>query len=258
MNPNPVEEETRIILRTIAESLRDKRKIKMIRPLILSPSISSRSNPGSVMAQALPQPLPIRWIRKPVDSARSGVKNLPEGETLCWVEHDVIRNVTPAMLKWWFGHIDGDVTIQGNRINRYRAWHPDDHILHEYSNRKEDGTVGVGTTMHIVEMLGRRREHLIDVETEITRLDEGGFAHESRRLGLPVVKMEYHFEQVPEGTLYRNTMTVGLGFTLGKPVNRLIKSFAFDEAYAHAWIKHNIEEVGNFELFLPQLYASEV
>jgi hypothetical protein len=31
----------------------------------------------------------------------------------------------------------------------------------------------------------------------------------------------------------------------------------FDEARGRAWITHNIEEVGNFETFLPKLYAVE-
>jgi hypothetical protein len=31
----------------------------------------------------------------------------------------------------------------------------------------------------------------------------------------------------------------------------------FDEARGRAWIKHNIEEVGNFEAFLPELCAIE-
>lgn len=30
-----------------------------------------------------------------------------------------------------------------------------------------------------------------------------------------------------------------------------------DEARGRAWIQHNVEEVGNFESFLPQLYAAE-
>jgi hypothetical protein len=44
---------------------------------------------------------------------------------------------------------------------------------------------------------------------------------------------------------------------VGKLVNWVIRTFVFDEARGRAWIKQNIEEVGNFESFLPKLYAIE-
>jgi hypothetical protein len=50
---------------------------------------------------------------------------------------------------------------------------------------------------------------------------------------------------------------VGTERFLGPIVNPLIRALAFDEARGRAWIKHNIEEVGNFEAFLPQLHAAE-
>jgi hypothetical protein len=50
---------------------------------------------------------------------------------------------------------------------------------------------------------------------------------------------------------------VGATGLVGRLINPLIRRFAFDEARGRAWIKHNIEEVGNFESFLPRLYASE-
>ena len=40
-------------------------------------------------------------------------------------------------------------------------------------------------------------------------------------------------------------------------LNALVRAFAFDEKRGRAWIRHNIEEVGNFESFLPQLYRGE-
>jgi hypothetical protein len=62
---------------------------------------------------------------------------------------------------------------------------------------------------------------------------------------------------VESGTRYHNSLTVGTQGFAGGIVNPLIRTLAFDEAHGRAWIKHNIEEVGNFEAFLPQLYAAE-
>jgi hypothetical protein len=59
------------------------------------------------------------------------------------------------------------------------------------------------------------------------------------------------------GTFYKNSLTVGARGSLGKLINWMIRAFMFDEARGQTWINHNIEEVGNFESFLPQLYAAE-
>ena len=106
-------------------------------------------------------------------------------------------------------------------------------------------------------MLGANPDYLIDVHSEIVKLDEQGFAHRPRFHGLRLANMDYEFQQTDEGTLYRNSLTVGARGIVGKLVNSVIRTFMFDEARGRAWIKHNIEEVGNFEAFLPQLYASE-
>jgi hypothetical protein len=204
-----------------------------------------------------PEPLDIPWTCKPVETARSGIEILPDGRMRCWIEHDLIRGVTPQMLVWWFQHLEGEMSYHGRQLNRYRVWHPRDHIAIEYSKRNPGGSVGVGSFIHLTEMFGANPAYLTDVHTEIVRLDEGGFAHRPRIHGLRLAEMDYEFEAVEGGTLYRNSLTVGLVGTIGRLVNPLIRAFAFDTARGRAWIKHNVEEVGNFEAFLPELYASE-
>lgn len=205
-----------------------------------------------------PDPLDIQWVCKPVESARSGFEILSDGRINFWIEHQVVRGVTPKMLVWWFKHLEGDMLYDGQRLNRYRVWHPRDHISIEYSRRNPDGTIGVGCVIHLTEMFGANPDYLIDLHTEITKLDEQGFAHRPRLHGLRLARMDYQFNAVESGTLYRNSLTVGAAGIVGWIVNPLIRTFAFDEARGRAWIKHNIEEVGNFESFLPQLYAAEV
>lgn len=208
------------------------------------------------MKRQAPEPLDIPWICKPIESAQSGIEILADGRIRCWIVHELLREVHPKMLVWWFQHLEGDVAIGGERYNRYRVWHPRDHVAIAYSRRNPDNTIGVGCVIHITEMLGANPDYLVDIHTEITRLDEGGFAHRPRFHGLRLARMDYEFTQAPEGTLYRNSLTVGVEGTFGRPINALIRRFLFDEARGLAWIKHNIEEVGNFESFLPQLYAA--
>jgi hypothetical protein len=107
-------------------------------------------------------------------------------------------------------------------------------------------------------MLGANPDYLVDVWSEITKLDEEGFAHRPRLHGLPIVRMDYRFSPTPAETLYRNSLTVGIQGWLGRLVNPLIRRYLFKPARGRAWIKHKLEEAGNFESFLPQLYAAEV
>jgi hypothetical protein len=204
-----------------------------------------------------PKPLPIDWVRKSVGSSRSGIEILPDGRLRCWIEHEVIRGVTPGMLVWWFKNLEGDVDLDGKLYDRYRVWHPEDHLFARYAKRNSDGTAGVGSVIHLAEMLNGRPEYLVHIRTEIIKLDETGYIHRPRMHGLRLAEMEYAFEPMDGGTRYTNSLTVGLRGWLGRIVDPLIRRFIFDEARGRAWIRHNVEEVGNFELFLPRLYFSE-
>jgi hypothetical protein len=208
------------------------------------------------MKRRPPEPLDIPWICKPVESARSGVDILPDGRLHCWIEHEILHGVTPGMLVWWFKHLEGDIDYAGRRLNRYRVWHPRDHIAVEYSRRNEDGSVGVGCVIHLTEMFGGNPDYLTDVHTLITKLDQDGFAHRPSFHGLRLARVDYTFQMTAGGTLYRNSLTIGAAGFAGRLLNPLIRAFLFSEARGQAWIKHNIEEVGNFESFLPVLYAA--
>ncbi len=48
------------------------------------------------------------------------------------------------MLDWWFRHLEGDMDFEGQRLPRYRVWHPVDDIEVTYTQRLADGGVGVG------------------------------------------------------------------------------------------------------------------
>ncbi|MEP6901411.1 MAG: hypothetical protein ABJA66_06645 [Actinomycetota bacterium] len=56
------------------------------------------------MKLELPEPLPIEWLCKSVESAETGVKILDDGRLFCWIEHKIVRHVTPKMLVWWFSN----------------------------------------------------------------------------------------------------------------------------------------------------------
>lgn len=204
-----------------------------------------------------PEPLSIPWLCKPVSSAVSGVEILTDGRVKCAIEHDVVRGVTPKMLVWWFSNLEGKVKIGDGELDRYRVWHPRDHLFARYAKRGADGKVGVGSVIHLAEMFGGDPRYLIHVKSEIVKLDETGYIHRPRLHGLRLAEMEYSFEKTHDGTRYRNSLTFGVRGLLGRIVNPILRRLFFDDAHARAWIRHNVEEVGNLTTFLPELYATE-
>jgi len=207
---------------------------------------------------APPEPVPLPWGLKPLGSAECGAERLPDGRLSYWIRHDIVKGVTPRMLAWWFSHLEGDVVIAGQRINRYRAWHPYDHVHASYARRLADGSVGPGAAIRLQEFLGADRHYAVDTVTDIEKLDEEGFIHNPRVHGIAgLVRMEYRFRRVDEGTLYENRLLVGGVAGWRRLVTPLAQRFAFDRAHGIAWLRHNIEEVGQFERFLPTLYREE-
>jgi hypothetical protein len=206
----------------------------------------------------LPTPLPLPFALKPVHSADTGIEALPDGRTRYWIRHDIVRGVSPAMIAWWFAHIEGTVEFAGRRYNRYRFWHPGDHVHGSVHKRRPDGTVGPGASLRLIEVLGRNPKFLVDTITHIERLDEGGYIHNPEMHGRTgFVRMEYRFEAVPTGTFYENSLIIGAAKPWYRLVKPLVARFGFTPEQGRAWLRHNVEEVGMFENFLPGLYRAE-
>lgn len=208
------------------------------------------------------EPLRLPWPLKALGSADSGIDVLPDGRLRCWIRHEVLRGVTPTMLAWWFAHLEGDVEVCGRCIARYRVWHPYDHVHAGYARRLPDGSVGPGAVLRIKEFLGGDPRFLVDVESEIEKLDEEGFIHNPIVHGLRgIARMKYSFRAVPGGTQYENCLIVGPDARWGRAgqwLQPLAQRLAFPPGKGDAWLRHNIEEVGMFEHFLPALYQSEM
>lgn len=204
----------------------------------------------------IPPPRPIPWTMKRVDSAETELRFLPDGRLHLHIRHEVLHGVTPAMLVWWFQHLEGTIDLQGRSWPRYHIWHPVDHIAVRYARRLPDGSVGPGAQIHIQEAFGGNPDHLVDIVTTIERLDDGGFVHAPRVGGVRVASLEYAFTPVTGGTFYENSITFGPESPLARAlVNRFVRPRMFPDDKARAWLRHNVEEVGNFEFFLPELYA---
>jgi hypothetical protein len=202
-------------------------------------------------------PRPFDWVMKPLGSAETGMSTLPDRRLELTIRHDIIKGVTPTMLRWWFRNIDAPMEYMGRTYPRYLVWHPIDHIHFEVVRRAPDGTAGPGARFHLVEAFGGDLDFLIDSVADVLHNDETGITIRVRQFGLEVMHLRHTFTPVPEGTLYQSTMHVGTSVV---PVrfllNPLIRSRFFGEAMGRAWLKHNVEETGNLEFFLPALYRA--
>jgi hypothetical protein len=161
------------------------------------------------------------------------------------------------MLVWWFEHLEGDVEIEGRVLDRYRVWHPLDHVSARYVRRGPDGSIGPGAQMALCEVLGRDLRYTIDVVSTIERLDEEGFIHKVIVRGFELARMEHTFRAASDGVLDENCLVVPGSHRLA-PLSRLLVPWKFPEAKGRAWLKHSIEEMGSLENFLPELYPGEV
>lgn len=200
-------------------------------------------------------PRPVLAPLKPPESADTSVALLPDGRLECRIHHAPVRGVTPQMVEWWFRSIGGDITIDGETFPRYLVWHPLDHIHWSLDSAAPDGTVGAGARFHIVEAFGRNPDYLLDAVTDVQQLDDTGIVLTEDRFGAEIMRLHHSWSRHPEGTQYDSHLVVGMESSLGQLFNRFARTRMFPEEMARAWIKHNVEEVGNLENFLPRLYA---
>jgi hypothetical protein len=210
------------------------------------------------MKWKLPEPRTFNWKMKGMDSAVTEFNIDSDGVYHLHIKHDIIKGVTPEMIEWWFRNIGGTMEYDGKIYPRYLVWHPIDHIHWKLKKIGENGKVGVGSKFQIVEALNGNMDYLINTVDTVTKLDRSGIVLSLRILGIEVFKLVHNFIPHPMGTKYVSNMTVCSSHFLGRLLlNKIIRRYLFTKEMGHAWLKHNIEEVGNFEFFLPQLYLAE-
>jgi len=188
------------------------------------------------------------------------------------ISHDVIKGVTPQMLHWWFCHIEGEMQYLESRYLRYHVWHPFDHIHYKDLSHAPDGTGSAGTRRHIVEAFGAEKRFLVNIIDRVTHLDDKGIFLETEQAGISVgfsnllvrvplrlSSLEHQFIPVGNGTQYESRLLIGLDSEMGRLfVNPIIRPLFIGEKMARAWLKHNVEEVGNLENFLPELFEKSI
>jgi hypothetical protein len=202
---------------------------------------------------ALPEPRPVLWPFRERKTAR--VSYSPGTPYHVRIHHAPLAGVTAEMLAWWYGHVPGTMEYAGEIYPRYLVWHPLDHISYEANGGP---TVTTGSRLRIREALHRNPDQLIDIRVEVEELTAQRAVITKRALATTMVRLENDFADSNAGATYRTTLTVGSRKFLGRlALNRLARRRAFPPDRVEAWITHHIEEIGNLENFLPDLYATQ-
>lgn len=194
---------------------------------------------------------------KAVGSARTTQALDASGRLVLTIEHDTLRGVSPAMLRWWFENLGHEMSFEGRTYPRYLLWHPRDHIHWELARRAPDGGSGQGAYFRIVEAFAANPAYYVDSTEYVEKLDDEGISLVKRIAGLEVFRLEHRFGAVPQGASYRSRMVVGVSSrALGWAFNHWLRPVVFSDAMGSAWLAHNVEEVSMLENLLPLLYAA--
>ncbi|QAY72319.1 hypothetical protein ET445_02165 [Agromyces protaetiae] len=204
----------------------------------------------------LPEPLPLEVPLRTLDERRVSIAEFPYRRLRLTIDHEPLVGVTPEMLLWWFGHIGESMEYHGSVQPRYRVWHPLDHVHWGLVNPAPDGTVSEGARFRIIEAMGRDERFYIDSVDRVEKLDLTGIRLVLRIAGAMFFQLEHTWSRAEGATHYTSVMDVGSRSPLGLPINAYLRSRIFVPGMERAWLRHNIEEVGRFEHFLPDLYRS--
>jgi hypothetical protein len=196
--------------------------------------------------------LPVLFPLRSVDTATVRFGRHPHGRRRVTIDHRPLAGVTPADLLDWFRSIGETMDYGGRRVPRYLAWHPLDHVRWQLDRPAPGGGAGEGARFRIEERFDQRPEYGVDVVDRVEKLDETGIRLVQRVAGVLVFQLEHTWSAGRGRTHYVSVLDLGARTPLYAPVNRLLTR-RFPDDMVRAWVRHNIEEVGQLEHLLPRL-----
>ena len=202
-----------------------------------------------------------------VESARTYAGVRVDGRLEARIAHAPLRGITSEMLVWWFENfaddpqaVEDDVSTRktarvGDRdVPLYWLWHPIDHFMVKITRPAPNGAPGLSEGAHAT--LKETLVKTFEFHALVDGMSRDGIHLTLKRGPFRVGDLRHTFVDSDQGLAYRSRLIVGSTLPLiGAVLNAVVTRFVFTPAVLERWLQHNVEEVGNFEEFLPDLYA---
>lgn len=204
--------------------------------------------------------------RRPIESAKTNIATLPDGRMELKINHQPLVGVTSEMLVWWFQNfpdspdaIENDLDsrrtaiVNGVRVPFYWIWHPEDHFMVQVVKPAPGGAPGLsqGARASIKERLDKTATHQVHVEG----MDEDGIHLAGTKGPFRLLDLRHAFTDTSRGLVYKTRLLVGSpALLVGPLLSALARNAVMSPDTLQQLLSHNIQEVGNFETFLPKLF----
>lgn len=233
-----------------------QRRRFLLLPVLLAGAVLGWLLTGKGLPRDAPRTLP--WPVPDHRPAHAAHTVLPDGRLRIAITHLPLAGIRPEMLAWWYRKLPiSTVDIGGVRYPFYHVFHPTEHGRIRVVEPARDGQPGMG-----VGALVEREEWFGPFDSKgagrVTRLGATGMTVIPEVAGLRFGEIDHIFDATPTGTQYRVVSTIGVEWpVVGGMVNWAIRRAMYPEAMLQQWERHQIEEVGMLQHFLPALYASQ-
>ncbi len=99
------------------------------------------------------------------------------------------------------------------------------------------------------------REFYVDTVDTVDKLDATGIRLVKRAAGVVLFSLEHTWSRADGRVHYVSVLEMGARARLAVPLNRYLNGRVMPRPMLEAWLRHNVEEVGQLEHILPGLYA---
>lgn len=205
----------------------------------------------------LPEPRDFGWTLRKPDTAHMTISHLFDGRAVFTLDHAPLPGVTADMLSWWYRvFTDLQLKIDGHLWPAFFVSHPYDHVSIKSEKKDPKGRLQVGDYLLVKEVYQRNPKFPVSERAQLSQLDRSGMSLRLYRGKLTVGRVATIFKDGPEGALVQSQLSLGVQQGIFKYlVNRFIVPQIYDEPLHYAWAQHNIEEIGAFVHFLPDIYS---
>lgn len=175
-------------------------------------------------------------------SSQEIYEELFKSETVALVIEHELKGVKPEMIDWWWDNMDNDT---------YRLWYPGEHLALEW--QIPPGKVGhVGAIHMACEKIGADGPaHILRIRWEAPESAPIPISYSHVNVGstlgpgpedIPLACLVREYEETPFGTRMRSTFTLPA---------------IIPPQFLDSLREHNIGEMGQFPVFLPDLYVQK-